>query len=194
MIGQIRGKLSYASDKFAIVEASGVGYKLFLISDSLKELSGKLGEEVLLWTHLVVREDVLDLYGFFARSELDFFELLIGVSGVGPKSALAILSLAPPETLAQAVATNNLAYLTQVSGIGRKMAEKIILELRDKLLTMKLGEESNLEEESEAMLALEALGYSARDAREALRKLPPEITNTSEKIKLALKQLGDKRR
>lgn len=194
MIGQISGYLSYLSEKYAIVEAGGVGYKLFINQDVFKTLKGQEGAAFTFWTHLVVKEDALDLYGFITKGELDFFELLIGVSGVGPKSALAILSLAPSETLAQAVLTNDLAYLTQVSGIGRKMAEKIILELRDKLAHIKIGEEGHLTEESEAMLALEALGYSNRDAREALRKLPIEVTETSEKIKLALKQLGEKRK
>jgi len=190
MIGQLTGKISVADSRFVILDVGGVGYKIFCSADTLGKLK-KADSIVKVWTHLIVREDVLDLYGFLDKSELEFFELLIGISGVGPKSALSILSLAPPDTLKKAIASNNTSYLTQVSGIGRKIAEKIVLELRDKI--GELADHGQLEQEAETIMALEALGYSTREAREALRRLPDHITDTSEQIKEVLKHLGKKK-
>ncbi|MFA5001280.1 MAG: Holliday junction branch migration protein RuvA [Candidatus Paceibacterota bacterium] len=187
MIGQLTGKIARHEGRFVILEVGGVGYKVFVSTETTSQLKSQT-ETVTLLTHLVVREDALDLYGFIDQTELDFFELLIGISGVGPKSALSILSLAPPETLRKAISSNNTSYLTQVSGIGRKIAEKIVLELRDKIGTLEDGNNS-LDQEAEAIMAMEALGYSTREAREALKKIPNEITDTGEKIKEALKKL-----
>jgi Holliday junction DNA helicase RuvA len=143
------------------------------------------------WTYLVVREDALDMYGFTDQTEVNFFELLIGVSGIGPKSALAILSLAPPETLRKAITSGDTGYLTKVSGVGRKSAEKIVLELRDKLGAIDLpGLREDLERESDSIEGLQALGYSLREAREALRKVPDNVTDPSERIRQALKSLN----
>ena len=192
MIGQLTGKIVRHEGRFVILEVGGVGYKVFVSTETFSQLKNQT-ETITLMTHLVVREDALDLYGFIDQTELDFFELLIGISGVGPKSALSILSLAPPETLRKAISSGNTQYLTQVSGIGRKIAEKIVLELRDKIGALE-GEDNNLEQEAEAIMAMEALGYSTREAREALRQLPPEITDTGAKIKEALKNLGNKNR
>jgi len=187
MIGQLTGKIVRRGERFVILDVGGVGYKVFVSSETISQLKKEVGLITLL-THLVVREDALDLYGFSHQAELDFFELLINISGVGPKSALSILSLAPPETLRKAISSNNISYLTQVSGIGRKMAEKIVLELRDKIGALE-SEGVGLAEEAEAIMAMEALGYSTREAREALKKVPTEITETSEKIKEALKMV-----
>lgn len=187
MIGQLTGQITYQEDRFVILNVGGVGYKVFVSSETLNKLP-VTAQTVTIWTKLIVREEVLDLYGFIAKKELNFFELLNSISGVGPKSALSILSLAPPETLQKAISSGKTEYLTQVSGIGRKIAEKIILELRDKI--GHLAESStNLDQEAEAVLALEALGYSNREAREALREIPSDITDTSAKIKEALKNL-----
>lgn len=191
MIGQLTGKISFIEARFVILDVNGVGYKVFVSSETLNKL--KIAEEkISFWTHLVVREDVLDLYGFLSKEELEFFELLISISGVGPKGALSILSLAPPETLKKAISSGNTSYLTQVSGIGRKIAEKIVLELRDKISHL-ASSDSNLDQEAETIMALEALGYSSKEAREALRKIPKEITDTSEQIKEVLKQLSSKK-
>ncbi|HRZ30281.1 MAG TPA: Holliday junction branch migration protein RuvA [Candidatus Paceibacterota bacterium] len=190
MIGQLTGKIAFADNRSIILDVNGVGYKVFISTDTLSKV--KADKSVLtFWTHLVVREDVLDLYGFLTRNELDFFGLLISISGVGPRGALSILSLAPPDTLKQAIASGNTAYLTQVSGIGRKIAEKIVLELRDKIGVIE-SEGTNLDQEAEAIMALEALGYSNREAREALRQIPAEITDTGDKVKRALKNLSSK--
>lgn len=192
MIGQLTGKISQIEERFLILDVGGVGYKIFTSVETREKLK-KGPETATIFTHLVVREDALDLYGFLEKTEQDFFELLIGISGVGPKSALSILSLAPPETLRKAISSNNTGYLTQVSGIGRKIAEKIVLELRDKIGTLD-SEDTSLDKEGEAIMAMEALGYSTREAREALRHVPTEIIETSAKIKEALKNLGNKNR
>lgn len=192
MIGQLTGKVTRHEARFVILDVNGVGYKIFTSTETAQTLK-KTTEPVTVLTHLVVREDALDLYGFIDKTELDFFELLISISGVGPKSALSILSLAPPETLRKAISSGNTSYLTQVSGIGRKIAEKIVLELRDKIGALESDGEG-LDQEAEAIMAMEALGYSSREAREALRHLPPEIADTGAKIKEALKQLGNKNR
>lgn len=191
MIGQLTGKISHSDSRSVILEVNGVGYKVFISTDTLSKIKDETSSFTL-WTHLVVREDVLDLYGFFTKNELDFFELLISISGVGPRGALSILSLAPPDTLKRAISSGNTSYLTQVSGIGRKIAEKIVLELRDKIGVIE-SENGNLDQEAETVLALESLGYSNKEAREALRKIPEGITDTSEQVKEVLKQLGNKK-
>ena len=131
----------------------------------------------------------MDLYGFIERKELEFFEMLINVSGIGPKGALTILGIASIETLQKAISTSDISYLTKISGIGKKTAEKIIIELRDKI-----GEEENdgsLRNELDALLALQSLGYSQNEARNALKKIPSEM-DINKKIKEALKILGTK--
>lgn len=190
MIGQLTGKISHSDNRSIILDVNGVGYKVFVSTDTLGQI--KSNKSLLtFWTHLVVREDVLDLYGFLTKNEIDFFELLISISGVGPRGALSILSLAPPDTLKRAISSGNTSYLTQVSGIGRKIAEKIVLELRDKVGAIE-SEEGDLNQEAETVLALESLGYSNKEAREALRKIPANITDTSEQVKEVLKQLGQR--
>lgn len=190
MISQLTGTVAHVDNRFIVLDISGVGYKVFVSPDTLQKAKSA-PKELKLWTHLVVREDVLDLYGFLSKTELNFFELLIGISGVGPRGALSILSLADPDTLKQAIASSNTSYLTQVSGIGRKIAEKIVLELRDKIGVIE--SDKDLGQEAEAVLAMEALGYSNKEAREALKNVPQEITATSEKIKSALKNLNTKK-
>lgn len=174
-----------------IVETSGVGYKINVSPDTLSQLK-KQGNETMFWIHTHVREDMLDLYGFLEYPELEFFEMLISVSGIGPKSALAILGITSIETLRHAIGTGDTSYLTKISGIGRKTAEKIVIELRDKMAEKgdKLGEKS-LQGELDALEALKSLGYSQNEARVALKKVKPD-TDTNTKIREALKILGGK--
>ena len=186
MIGSIKGKIIRKTDKFLIVETAGVGYKVNVSPDVLSK-SGKTGEEIFLWIHAHVREEAFDLYGFVKEEDLEFFEMLLSVSGIGPRSALAILGVATIETLRKAVGTGDTAYLTKVSGIGRKTAEKIVIELRDKIGEEKSG--SSLQGELDALEALKSLGYSQSEAREALKKVSPELS-TNVKIREALKILG----
>ncbi len=184
MIGSVRGKIIYKTDKFVILEAQGVGYKIYISSDTLSRIKN---EDILMWTHAHVREDSFDLYGFLETQELNFFTLLLSVSGVGPRGALSILSIAPLDTLKKAIGSGDTTYLTKVSGIGRKTAEKIVIELRDKIEKGTDGE--TLQDELDALEALKSLGYSQNEAREALKKIPSEM-NTNQKIKEALRFLG----
>ena len=190
MIGSIKGKIILKTDKFLIVETAGVGYKIYVSPDVLSKTK-KVGEEIFLFIHTHVREDSIDLYGFLDRQELEFFEMLINVSGIGPRSALTILGIASIDTLRKAISTDDIAYLTKISGIGKKTAEKIVIELRDKMTEMTGGEKMgiSLQGELDALEALKSLGYSQNEAREALKKVAPD-TNTNIKIREALKILG----
>ncbi|MHB1330604.1 MAG: Holliday junction branch migration protein RuvA [Minisyncoccota bacterium] len=188
MIGTISGTLRHKDLHTLIVDVGGVGYKVFVSTDTA--LGVNEGEPIFLWTHLVVRENALDLFGFLEKDTLGVFELLISVSGIGPKTGLSILNVASPSMLRQAVANNDTSHLTRVSGIGKKNAEKIVLELRDKLATTESDKSGNLKEEGDVMEALLSLGYNERDVREAIKKLPKESKNTSERVKEALKLLS----
>ncbi len=187
MIGSIRGKIILKKEKFALIETNGVGYKVALSPDAISRL--KENTEVLVYTHTHTREDALDLYGFLEYAELEFFEMLINVSGIGPKGALTILGVASIDTLRKALQTGDLAYLTKISGIGRKTAEKMLIELRDKI--GKDISSGDLKHELDALEALKTLGYSQNEARDALKDLPSEL-DTNQKIKEALKALGKK--
>lgn len=199
MIGSIKGQITFKNDKFIIVETGGVGYKISVSPDTLSRLdahrlhSGQNDSIVSFWIHTHVREDILDLYGFLDIKELEFFEMLINVSGIGPKGALGILGIASIETLQRAISTGDIAYLTKISGIGKKTAEKIIIELRDKMQNKNTEEKggSSLRDELDALEALKSLGYSQNEAREALKEVSPEA-NTNTKIREALKILANK--
>lgn len=198
MIGSIKGKIILKMEKFLIVETAGVGYKISVSPDTISKLAPRLKREnetselVSFWIHTHVREDVLDLYGFLDYQELEFFEMLINVSGIGPKGALAILGITSIETLRKAIGTGDTSYLTKISGIGKKTAEKIVIELRDKVGEEKKG--SSLQGELDALEALKSLGYSQNQAREALKKVAEIIgdLDTNAKIRQALKILGGK--
>jgi len=189
MIARVTGQIILRGDKFLVLENNGIGYKIFVTAD---ELRSSVGKNILtLWTRHHIREDANELYGFSEMENLNFFELLVQISGIGPKSALGILSVAPIETLSQAIRTGDNSYLTKVSGIGRKTADKIILELRDKIESL-FGESnsSSFKEERDTIEALKSLGYPLRDARDALRAVPEGTISTNDKIKEALKILG----
>jgi Holliday junction DNA helicase RuvA len=192
MIGSIKGKIILKREKFLIVETAGVGYKINMSPETLSKTK-KTGDEISLWIHTHVREESFDLYGFLDYQELEFFEMLIGVSGIGPRGALAILGIASIDTLRKAIGTGDTSYLTKISGIGKKTAEKIVIELRDKIADGMINEKggSSLQEELDALEALKSLGYSQNEAREALQKVSPD-TNTNTKIREALKILGGK--
>jgi Holliday junction DNA helicase RuvA len=190
MIGHLSGKIVATRQGFAIVSVGGVGYKVFATRETLARMQ-KEGTAAV-WTHLAVREDSLDLYGFFTEEELRLFELLLTVSGIGPKSALAILDIATVETLRSAVSAGKAEYLTKVSGIGKKTADKIILELRDKIGAGTEAHEAALKGDEEALEAMRALGYSQTEAREALRKVPSTIQKSSERLREALKIVSSK--
>jgi Holliday junction DNA helicase RuvA len=188
MIGTLKGTVQYKDLAFIIVDVHGVGYKVSVSTDTAVDAFP--GDPITLWTYLSVRETALDLFGFKDKETLDIFELLIGISGIGPKTALGILNVATPAMLRQAVAEDDTSYLTRVSGIGKKNAEKIVLELRDKLVTTSADQGLNMRAEGDALEALVSLGYNERDVREALKKVSKEIENTSERVKQALKILS----
>jgi len=189
MIARIEGIIIYISGKFVIVDVNGVSYKSNITTENIQNLS--LGEHSSFWVYTAVRENSIDLYGFKNINELSFFELLLEVSGIGPKSALSIISIASIETLKRAIATGDLSYLNKVSGIGRKTAEKIIVELKDKLENYKdEGADNIMKNENDIIEALKSLGYSQNEARDSLKQIPTTITETNARIKEALRILG----
>ncbi|PIS13214.1 MAG: Holliday junction branch migration protein RuvA [Candidatus Tagabacteria bacterium CG09_land_8_20_14_0_10_41_14] len=191
MISQLAGIIKFKTDKFILVDVGGVGYRVFVSFETQKKLPRK-GEKVEIWTHLHVRENIMALYGFLNYAELEFFGSLIQISGIGPKSALAVLAVAPLDVLKKAVSSGDVSYLTKVSGVGKKLAEKIVLELRDKVgLKGAETKAGGLKEEEEAIEALQALGYSLKQSREALRDLPRDIEGTENIIKKALRQMHE---
>lgn len=188
MISRLSGTIIAINPTSATVDVSGVGYKVYATGQTLAGL--KEGVDASLWTHLAVRENALDLYGFVSQEELSFFELLITISGIGPKTALGILNVATIDILRNAVFTENTSHLIKVSGIGKKNAEKIVLELRGKLEGGAGEGEAGYQSDSDALEALTSLGYPQKDVREALKQVPTDITSTSERVKQALKVLG----
>ena len=190
MIGYIEGVATAIRAGYAILSTGGVGYRGACTRETLARL--KAGAHTSLWTHLAVKENALDLYGFKTEEEQRFFELLLTVSGIGPKSALAILDIALVETLRSAISSGNASYLTKVSGIGKKTGEKIVLELRDKV--GKASDESarSLSGDEEALEAMRALGYSPSEARDALRKVPTSVEGGSARLREALRIVGNK--
>lgn len=194
MISHLIGTVAFSGDKFAVLDVSGVGYRVNTTLESVR-MAGKGSGSVQFFTHLAVRENAMDMYGFLSRAELEFFELLITVSGIGPKTALGIMNVAPLETLYAGISAGDASYLTKVSGVGAKNAQKIVLELKDKLgtrgMTGESGLSQGLKEESEVLEALQALGYSLAEAREALKEIPEKTEKSAqEKIRAALKILG----
>ncbi len=193
----IKGKLAYKGENYVVVDAAGVGYMIYTSLSGI-ERSGQVGSDITMYTYLNVREDAMELYGFVTPEEKSMFLRLISVSGVGPKAALAVLSVASPARIASAIITDDEKLLTRAAGVGPKAARRIILELKDKLDTAELGidngemvpEETAVMNDSraEAMSALVVLGYSASDAKNVLMKLDEKLT-TEELIKKALAAL-----
>jgi Holliday junction DNA helicase RuvA len=187
MISQLTGTVSFKTDKFLIIDVAGVGYKVFGTTELVSR--AKEDEKMKIWTYLAVRENAMDLYGFVNKEELDFFELLNTVSGIGPKTAIGILNVTNVPSLRKAVSSGDTAHLTKVSGLGKKMADKIVLELKGKLGSYEevaLG----LKEEIDALEALKSLGYTHKESREALQEIDKSLTTTSARVKAALKHLG----
>ena len=197
MIAQLQGKISFLQKNSFVIQCSGMGYAVRALQRLLSGVA--LGDTLTIWTHLAVREDALDLYGFSEREEIDFFQMLITVPGIGPKSAMAIMDLAPVKNIIGAVVAEDAEYLTTVSGIGKKSATKMILELKDKLGDLYEEEEGeNLGEDASALEALKALGYGTGESRNALHRVK-ELwregdrmgkNGINEKVKAALKLLG----
>lgn len=191
MISLLKGKVELKTGKFVIIDVNGVGYRVFCVLSVLAAINP--GEEIRLFCHLYVREDAMDLYGFLTKEELEFFELLISISGVGPRVALGILSIAPVGRIKEAIASEKEEFLTRVSGIGTKIAKKVILELKDKLPKISDMAKAELGEEIEAIDALVGLGYREHEAREVIRKISKDIKGVENIVREALKYLGKPR-
>lgn len=192
MIYSVEGIVSQKADHFVVVSAGGFGIKLFASAETIKATPPE-GNKVKLFSHLYVREDALDLYGFGTAEELRFFELLISVSGVGPKSALSILDVAKLDELSAAIKEGRPDLLTRASGIGRKTAERVIVELKSKVQSAKSGlVVEKMETDADLLEALMSLGYRRDEARVALAKLDPALSGTEDRLKAALKILSKK--
>lgn len=189
MISAIEGNVIGRFQNSLIINVGGVGYRVFVTTDTLARHID--GDTVRCWTHLVVRDDAMELYGFLSRDELAFFELLLLVSGIGPRSALGIIGLGNLEKVKSAIAANDSKYLTSVAGIGKKSAEKIVVELRDKIADMQIEESVSQQRgtESDVIEALKALGYTPQQAREAVGHIPEDARGTKDRLKEALRYL-----
>ncbi len=193
MIASLQGKLESLGTDWAIINVGGVGFQVYLPTSTLSTL-GRTGKEVRLHTHLHLREDNATLYGFASAEELGLFQTLISVSGLGPRLALAMLSAMDAEKLTMAIATSSADLLIQVPGIGKKMAERLILELKDKISTSWITTPAAqlAQENTDVVAALTSLGYSAAEATHAVATLPSSDLSLEEKIKLALQYFGGK--
>jgi Holliday junction DNA helicase RuvA len=192
MIGRLEGTFSGTHpDGAVILLVGGVGYAVYVpltVMVSIQE-----APKASLYIHTAVREDAIDLYGFPTHEDLSFFKQLIGVSGIGPKSALGILNIADTSTLKRSIAMGDSTMLTKVFGIGKKSAERIVVELRDKLAeeSTARGETVGMGEDGEVLEALLALGYTASESRKALKEIK-DVAGVRERISAALKYLGSK--
>ena len=196
MFAYIKGNLVEKTNTYVVVETAGIGYKIFMSQTAINSLQN-LGEEVKIYTHYYVREDNISLYGFLSNEELKMFELLLQVSGIGAKSAIAMLSQITPSSFALAVISNDVSKLVKIPGIGKKSAERIILELKDKLKNEQAiakTEEvkaviNKTEEDDEVIEALQVLGYNKKEIVKALEGLDRANLGIEDTIKQVLKLL-----
>lgn len=193
MISFLSGTIKFKSAKTITLDVNGIGYEIFVTQPVLEKI--KVDEQKEFFCYLKVAENVMELYGFLTQDEKSFFELLISVSGVGPKSALQTLSIAKLIEIKKAILRGDPSLLQKVSGIGQKTAERIVVELKNKLQDLPMGDEKiNLAGSgASAFDALQGLGYSAQEVRDVIRQIPAEIEDEDEIIKQALKMLGKDR-
>ena len=177
MIRQIRGRVVAVGPTSTVVEVTGFGIEVRMSTPEMLTI----GTEATLATHLTLKQDGLELYGFTSAEDRDFFELILTVSGVGPKTALTILRRSSPSALSGAIAKRDLDYLTKVAGLGKKSAQKMLVELADKV-----GDATHDDADGEVFDTLVALGYAERDARKALRAISAEIVGKEARLKAAL--------
>ncbi|MBU2025296.1 MAG: Holliday junction branch migration protein RuvA [Patescibacteria group bacterium] len=191
MISKIKGKIASQGPNYLIIQTAALGFKIYLNPIAIAKT--RIGRPIELFTYLAVRENALDLYGFFKKQELELFELLISVSGIGPKGAQAILAQAGPKEICASIASADDSVLTRVSGIGKKTAQRVILELKTKVDRLPYTSKSpgkKAVSDIETLDALISLGYSQAQAAAVLKKISPDLKKTSDKIKTALKLLG----
>ena len=190
MIATLHGKIQARTDDSLILNVGGVGYRVRVPSPTLAAL-GAVGSDAMLFTHLHVREDDLSLYGFATEEELRLFEKLLTVSGIGPKVGMGILSSASTDTIRYAIAQGNADALTAFPGIGKKTAQRLVLELKDKIDLSGLGEVSELSPmDEDVMNALINLGYSGAEATRAARAVPASAKTVEDRVRIALQYLG----
>lgn len=199
MLYHVNGELVLCDMTVAVVECAGVGYKLFISGNTLGKIADKLGQKVRLFTFMKVSEDAVDLYGFADEEELEIFKLLISVSGVGAKSAVSILSLLTPARFAQVVTSGDAKAISQAQGIGAKTAQRIILELKDKIAKQSFTADDDSvgvsaagdiqDNFTDAIDTLLVLGYTRREATAALKGIDPSV-GLENVIKEALKKLA----
>jgi len=187
MISYLEGKIILKKEKFAIIQTGGIGYKVFLSSQSLLKIPD-VGNEIKLFCFQNVKEEVLDLYGFMTYSELDFFETLMVIRGVGPKSALDIAALGSLEKIKDQVLKQDEKIFQGIPGIGTKKAMTIILELTGKIKLLDSGKSKGAGDPAED--ALVQLGFGRPEAKEALKQVPAAAKTMEERVKIALKSLG----
>ena len=201
MFAYFKGILSEISDDGVIIEVNGIGYNILMPSNKIYELSD-IGNEVKLYTYTCVREDAFSLYGFITNDELKLFKLLITVSGIGPKGAMSILSVMNPSDVVSAILTGDSKFISSAPGVGKKTAERVILELQDKIQKMDIGYSAEMfngkrssnneisDDAKDAIDALTALGYSNVEAKEAvLKAVSSNDANSEDILKNALKYL-----
>lgn len=197
MFAYIKGILDTKTNNYVIIETGGIGYKIFMSLKSIEHL-GETGKSVKVYTYYYVREDNISLYGFTTNEELRMFELLLSVSGIGAKSAIAMLSEITPSSFALAVISNDVSKLVKIPGIGKKTAARIVLELKDKLKTEEAIEQSEelevaIKEDnksSELIAALQVLGYTRKEIDKVLEKMDIDSIGLEDAIKKALAALS----
>lgn len=190
MIASLSGIVELRDDPYLIISVNGVGYRVLASSGVLKTING-VGEKVRVFTYTHVREDVLELYGFPSQNDLKLFELLLSVSGIGPKTAISVFAVGSSDGIQSAIVTGNVEFFTTVPRLGRKNAQKIIIELKNKLgSTVELDlSEKELKENKDVIAALRTFGFSSKEAADAVKDLEKGLS-TEEKIRKALKNLG----
>ena len=190
MIGSLKGKVEFRDGTTLIVDVSGVGYKVTATADVLKNATIASGIKV--YTYTYVREDTLELFGFSSPDDLKLFERIISISGIGPRTAINIFSIGSREGIINAIIKGDVEFFTGVPRLGRKNAQKLIIELRGKLGSLEdldLSAEAD-GQSSEVITALKSFGFSAGEAREAIKNIDKKVEGVEEKIRLALKYLG----
>lgn len=198
MFSYIKGKVAEKGTGYVVADVNGVGFKIFTSSNTLQDSSLTAGSEATFYTYLYIKEGIMDLYGFSTKEELNLFELLISVSGVGAKGALAVLSVTTPSHLALSIVTEDIATIKKAAGIGTKTAQRIALELKDKIKNESIVSKStdafadipvDASLQGEAVSALVVLGYSQAEAQKAVASCGEKCDNVEDIIKQALKKL-----
>lgn len=196
----IKGKLEHKNNNYIVIESCGVGYKIHTALSTIESI-GPIGNDVKVYTHVYVREDIISLYGFLTQEELGVFELLISVTGVGPKAAISLISTLSPSKFSLAVITEDVKTLAMAPGIGKKTAQRVILELKDKIKKEQLMAVNEIKEETahagkesnkllEAISALMVLGYTAIESRNAVHAVYTDDMDLESIIKSSLKRLA----